>query len=370
MSVIFQLPEDILHCVYSEWLGWKDLSQLDIACAGQSTRNEWLTSLGGVRMSRRLGNISDDIFYVWLGKHRVFCLEGFPMLLGRGLQYIVKELGLDFFETYCPAIHSIEILPGRRLANTRDHQYVYLGGETYVRDTSELDASELENYLTLFLIHCHGLRELTIVLHKAVRLVLRVLRGEQLTDNILTKIDMKDNRSDCKTTVMIANLLRKHALSLQELHLSIREGVDVIISTLIESEIHLKVLDISLGGEDVFQPLESWLIPYLSASSGGSSRGMVLLEVLEIKTWKDVRLHISNDCLVSIGRLCPKLTRLVVKYAYPYYNDVIFRLLCEQCPNLEYVYLGGETYVRDTRRYTVQYVVLLIRGPSSVYRKC
>eukprot|EP00981_Chlorochromonas_danica_P004650 scaffold921_cov190-Ochromonas_danica.AAC.7 len=45
MSVIWQLPGDILHSVYSEWLGWKDVSRLDVACVGKSDREVWLTSL-------------------------------------------------------------------------------------------------------------------------------------------------------------------------------------------------------------------------------------------------------------------------------------------------------------------------------------
>eukprot|EP00981_Chlorochromonas_danica_P004059 scaffold769_cov178-Ochromonas_danica.AAC.2 len=184
MSVIWQLPDDILHSVYSEWLGWEDLSHLDIACVGQSTRKEWLTSLGGVRMSRRPGDISDDIFYVWLGNRRVFCLEWFPVRLGHGLQYLVEEEGLDFLETYCPAIHSIEISPGRMM-NTHDHHH------------GTIKVSELKHHLTVFLSHCHVLRELTVVLNdykKAFRSVLRVLLGETLRENILTKINMKGNR--------------------------------------------------------------------------------------------------------------------------------------------------------------------------------
>eukprot|EP00981_Chlorochromonas_danica_P003581 scaffold661_cov162-Ochromonas_danica.AAC.6 len=85
MSIMWwQLPTDILHSVCSEWLRWKDLSRLDVACAEKTDREAWLSSLNDLRISR-----------------------GFPVSVSV-LEDLV-EGGLDIMESYCPALRSIEI---------------------------------------------------------------------------------------------------------------------------------------------------------------------------------------------------------------------------------------------------------------------
>eukprot|EP00981_Chlorochromonas_danica_P012089 scaffold4438_cov114-Ochromonas_danica.AAC.1 len=50
-SLLLQLPRDILHSVYSEWLSsWRDLSCLDVGCVGKEDREAWLCSLRELRM--------------------------------------------------------------------------------------------------------------------------------------------------------------------------------------------------------------------------------------------------------------------------------------------------------------------------------
>eukprot|EP00981_Chlorochromonas_danica_P009271 scaffold2583_cov109-Ochromonas_danica.AAC.1 len=69
MSVMWQLPTDILHSVYGEWLGRKDLARLDVACVEKTDREAWLSSLTDLRISRGDMSLSDAkmrIFSMWL----------------------------------------------------------------------------------------------------------------------------------------------------------------------------------------------------------------------------------------------------------------------------------------------------------------
>eukprot|EP00981_Chlorochromonas_danica_P011072 scaffold3715_cov249-Ochromonas_danica.AAC.1 len=69
MSVMWKLPRDILHSVYGEWLEWKDLTRLDVACVEKTDREAWLSSLTDLRISRGDVSLSDDemrMFSMWL----------------------------------------------------------------------------------------------------------------------------------------------------------------------------------------------------------------------------------------------------------------------------------------------------------------
>eukprot|EP00981_Chlorochromonas_danica_P007148 scaffold1577_cov284-Ochromonas_danica.AAC.5 len=342
----WQLPQHALHSTYSEWLEWEDLSALDIACVGQTDRQVWLSSIADLHIECGLifqGRIPADKLinlYQWLGKRKVL-VDGFLVRLDV-LQHLIE--GLDV-KSYCPGLHSVQIFGGRMYDNLSNCSY-----------------SQVEDNLSVFFSHCHGLEEVIVKLDdqyvnelsKHLNEVILGVLDERLKENSLIKIDLQESYPrDTKRPVMIANLLRKHALSLQELHLSIREGVDVIISTLIESEIHLKVLEVSLG-HNLSQPVDSWLLPYLS-SSDSSSRGMaMLLEVLEIKSWIETPFEIDH-CLVSIAQSCPKLTQLLLRFAKPC-SAANLRLLYEQCPHLEYVSIDG-SLTTNNRRRTVSILV-------------
>eukprot|EP00981_Chlorochromonas_danica_P005679 scaffold1172_cov180-Ochromonas_danica.AAC.6 len=74
-SVMWRLPRDILHRIYSQWLGWEDLSRLDVACVEKSIRNVWLTSLTDLKMtgefnSWRSSNQKMRLFYIWLNNRK------------------------------------------------------------------------------------------------------------------------------------------------------------------------------------------------------------------------------------------------------------------------------------------------------------
>eukprot|EP00981_Chlorochromonas_danica_P012704 scaffold5304_cov99-Ochromonas_danica.AAC.1 len=145
MSVIWHLPGDILHSVYSEWLGWKDVSRLDVACVSKSDREVWLTSLTDLKIFNAvdINRVSDGnlrLLYIWLKSRRVFCVEDFPVSVN-----VLEDLmvgGLDM-ESYCPALRSIMIW----------------GWYDYERNP---DVDEVKDNLSDFLSHCHSLQGVTM----------------------------------------------------------------------------------------------------------------------------------------------------------------------------------------------------------------
>eukprot|EP00981_Chlorochromonas_danica_P011080 scaffold3727_cov259-Ochromonas_danica.AAC.3 len=180
MSVL-QFLGDILHDVYSEWLDWKDLSRLDVACVGKD-RELWLTSLGGLKMRNWTGFLPEEKMtelYAWLSYRQVLCVEDFPVTLG-ALQNLVERLNLN---SYCPAIRSIQILD-----------------DTVYNGLIFSNCSELRNNLSIFLSHCHGLQGVTVNLgflsgktidNDLCEAILGVL-NEIPKDHTLVQIDLKD----------------------------------------------------------------------------------------------------------------------------------------------------------------------------------
>eukprot|EP00981_Chlorochromonas_danica_P015226 scaffold10968_cov170-Ochromonas_danica.AAC.3 len=174
MSVVWCLPEDILHSIYSEWLRWKDLSMLDIAYVKKSARKVWLTSIEDLRMTQRCYLRPDimRIFYRWLADHKVLCVDGFVVRLS-----IIEDLVAVFdMESFCPALRSIEI------AN-------------WSSDVIS-NISQFENNLSAFLSHCHNLLEVTIDMQdfspssKQVCDIVLPILAEKLRENSLIKISL------------------------------------------------------------------------------------------------------------------------------------------------------------------------------------
>eukprot|EP00981_Chlorochromonas_danica_P006227 scaffold1310_cov219-Ochromonas_danica.AAC.2 len=393
MSVIWQLPGDILHSVYSEWLGWKDVSRLDVACVGKSDREVWLTSLTNLHINDKTiikGRISADQLsqlYLFLTSRKVY-IKGFPVRLDV-LSSLIKHNGM-MTPSYCPGLHSIIIIGGR----------LYESMPTTNTTTTSSHYCEVEQHLSVFLSHCHSLQEVTVRLDDQYvnelskylsEIVLGVLE-QTLRENSLIKMDLQGNQKSpntspintnptpnsnlttnpnaahpnpdpntnnpnttpnptypdstnatnltnlnsnsnatSNTNLMIANLLTKHASSIQELHLSIKEeGMDVIISSLLENEIHLKVLIVNVSLGSTLCLVESWLLPYLSSGGG------MLLEVLEVNTCREGLVNI-DQCLGSLARSCPKLTQLIIPYTNHVCHIENLRLLYEYCPSLHYV---------------------------------
>eukprot|EP00981_Chlorochromonas_danica_P011623 scaffold4164_cov190-Ochromonas_danica.AAC.1 len=325
MSVIWQLPEDILHSIYSEWLEWKDLSMLDIACVEKNEREEWLTSLSDLKMS---GELEDDrlwgdkmtMFYKWVGSRKVYFVERFPLRLD-----VLDDLAaaLDL-KSYCPTLRSIVIergggfhLPGR---------------------------SELDSILSMFFSHCHNLRHVTVVCIEDESLLYEVLieivlgaLEEDLRENSLIKLSLKGPHTYHQNQDVIARLLIKHASSLEELNVCMSDGMELIISTLLEFGIHLRGLNVHVGMTPL-ETTESWLMPYLSSSAGS------FLESLKVECC-GTSFNLG-DFLVSLASLCPKLTSLAIRNTFPSSTESLYRLLT-QCPHLRNVSINGPISTND-----------------------
>eukprot|EP00981_Chlorochromonas_danica_P010061 scaffold2983_cov208-Ochromonas_danica.AAC.2 len=344
MSVIWQLPGDILHSVYSEWLGWKDVSRLDVACVGKSDREVWLTSLADLKIFNAVDiyRVSDDnlrLLYIWLKSRRVFCVEDFPVSVN-----VLEDLmvgGLDM-ESYCPALRSIVL---RR-------RYDY---------ESDPDVDEVKDNLSDFLSHCHSLQGVTIGMKYDAdfyfNVVLEVLI-EKLRENSLIKIGLWNSFVGHESEIMLETLLIKHAASLQQLYLDITDGMrmDVIASTLINNHIHLRLLDVSIFFNP--SPLIASLISYLSSAGD-------LLESLNVKWWYGSGTYNIDALLVSVATSCSKLTRMLF-YGFGTCSMEKVRLLYEQCRHLQDAVIDEAIDTNSTSRS----VSIWARGSNEDWAIC
>eukprot|EP00981_Chlorochromonas_danica_P008696 scaffold2278_cov171-Ochromonas_danica.AAC.4 len=188
------------------------------------------------------------VFYKWLVSRKVFYVEDFPIRLDV-LEDLVTVLDM---ESHCPVLRSIEI-------------------SRWIMNQHPCDLSQVKSNLSVFLSHCHNLREATVSVEGFTKsmcdAVLSVL-VEKLRENSLVKISLGNIETHHDSNVMITDFITKHASSLRVLYISTLDGVDMdfIISTLIENEICLRQLTVSLGG-DLSQVMPS-LMSYLSSSGG------------------------------------------------------------------------------------------------------
>eukprot|EP00981_Chlorochromonas_danica_P015121 scaffold10609_cov199-Ochromonas_danica.AAC.2 len=320
MSNIWQLPEDILRILYSEWLEWKDLAGLDIACVEKSERGEWLTFIADLRMTQRLTTnyiFSNDemrIFYNWMRSHRVFCVEG-SVVMPDVLEDLVG--GLLDMESYCPTLRSIDI-------------YTW-SDDRSISDDDQSDIDQVKNNLSVFLSYCHNLQEVKVIMDDMdkhpdsfSRIILQVF-SEKLRKNSLTKISLEGCDID-KSDDMVANLLIKHASSLQDLNLSHISGVQLIMSTLTERHIRLRVLSVDMGYEPL-DDLELYFISYLSSTGD-------LLEDLKVNCWS---LN-ADELVLSVSTSCPKLIKF---YCHGPCTVENLRQFFEHCPCLRHVSIEG-----------------------------
>eukprot|EP00981_Chlorochromonas_danica_P011108 scaffold3751_cov201-Ochromonas_danica.AAC.2 len=154
--------------------------------------------------------------------------------------------------------------------------------------------------------------------------VLEDLAGEKLRENSLVKISLVGYNID-KRDEIVANLLIKHASSLQELNLSHIDGMELIMSTLTERHIRLRVLSVDMEyiTSEIFSYLKSYLL------SAGD-----LLEDLKV----EFSPYDADDFVLLVSTSCPKLTR----FHSP--NACSAEHLChlfEQCPYLQHVSIEG-----------------------------
>eukprot|EP00981_Chlorochromonas_danica_P013164 scaffold5931_cov173-Ochromonas_danica.AAC.2 len=337
MSVVWQLPRDILHSIYSEWLEWEDLSCLDVACVEKNEREVWLTSLTDLRMSTAFAfNGSMRIFYEWLRSRNVFYVEAFPIRVDV-LEDLVAVLDM---ESCCPTLRSIEI-------------------ETWSNDRSVSYISHVKSNLSVILSHCGHLQGVTVWMSDSdgsceclSDIVLSVL-VEQLRENSLVKISLQNIEVHHEIDVIVATLLTKHASSLRDLNISTldEEDLDFIVSALIKNQICLRVLSTS-------QAMPS-LISYLSSTGG-------LLEVLEVSN--TLESFDADDLVASVAASCPKLTRLVTCNCEPCSIETLRRLY-EQCPHLQDVSIGDVDKVIETDEKTKS-VSIEVQGHSEDWSIC
>eukprot|EP00981_Chlorochromonas_danica_P000650 scaffold143_cov173-Ochromonas_danica.AAC.26 len=320
MSVILQLPRDILHSVFSEWLGCKDLSRLDSACVEKNARKDWLISLTDLRITLiieyyRISDTSMSIFYKWVVSRKVLFVENFPVRL-KVLRDLVGDLDMEY---YCPTLRSIDI----ESSNSNDSFH---------------DIGEEEINLSDFLNHCHSLQEVTIkisdfdIFHK--RLCDIIFQGliQQLRENSLVKISLQVRLSNYEYYyVILANFIIRHASSLQHfrLFLTDEEGTNLILCTLLENQIYLRALIVNVDYES---SSSSSLISYISTAGD-------VLEVLEVACSKESFFRI-DDLVMLVSTSCPKLTRLVISTGEPCTAENL-RHLYEQCPCLYDVSIDG-----------------------------
>eukprot|EP00981_Chlorochromonas_danica_P009653 scaffold2798_cov160-Ochromonas_danica.AAC.22 len=330
-------PGDILHSVYSEWLGWKDVSRLDVACVGKSDREVWLTSLTDLKMFNALGinRVSGGklrFYYIWLKSRRVFCVEDFPVSVN-----VLQDLvgGLDM-ESYCPALRSIII-------------------SRWYGNESNPDVDEVKGNLSDFLSHCHSLQGVTIAMsddNRYFNVVLEVL-VEKLRENSLIKIALWHVLKGLESQVMLQTLVTKHASSLRDLNLSAMR-MDLLVSVLIKNNIHLSALFVCI--DDDPSQMTASLISYLSSAGD-------LLESLKVR-WGH-GLYNIDDFMVSVATLCAKLTCL------DFYGGITCSmqnvcLLYEQCPHLQDVTVYGAV---DTNKESSS-VSIWVKGTNEDWAVC
>eukprot|EP00981_Chlorochromonas_danica_P002783 scaffold539_cov187-Ochromonas_danica.AAC.4 len=330
---LWQLPRDVLHYVYIDWLEWEDLSGLDIACTGKTDRDLWLSSLTDL--------------WIPTGRRKIYLREGFDVIL-TALHNVVE--GIDV-KSYCPALRSVKIEIGKT-AQFSNHRVF----------------SQFETNLSTFFGHCHSLQEIVMFsddlhipsLGKHLSEMLLEALNETLRENSLTKISFLGSNYCHASLVMIARLLTKHASSLQLLSLTVQDGIELITSALINNKTHVRKLEVFIKKEPS-QRMDSWLLPYLS--SAGDS--LETLEVLKPFFGVSVKPQEFDYLLDMIAALCPKLTRLIITNAKPC-NAKNLRLLFEQCPHLQDVCIDG-TIMTNEEKKTVSFEV---RGSDGDWAAC
>eukprot|EP00981_Chlorochromonas_danica_P004847 scaffold974_cov176-Ochromonas_danica.AAC.4 len=326
------LPRDLLHCVYSEWLSWSDLSAVDIACLSNlADREEWLSSLSSLLKTEACSLVKTEYDYVnnerlvsyykWLGSRKVLVRDKFPMRLS-----VLDDL-LHYCDpvTFCPALHSIVILIDNERTDSCD------------------DSILIESSLSRFLSHCihlEGINEAQSGIERddcvKWNSILYTALTNHLQENQLMKMGVFFGKRDNVLIDKVGSLLSKHDKSLKELAVRDRAkdnpGLTHVLENLIKSKHALRVLNIVFtykGGNSTIIPS---LLQYLS------SAGM-FLETLTVYSFEEGDFCLSEDLILSIGRSCPKLERL--SWDVEGVSDEIVKpsLIYHLCPNLKYLSL-------------------------------
>eukprot|EP00981_Chlorochromonas_danica_P000603 scaffold138_cov178-Ochromonas_danica.AAC.9 len=359
-SLLLQLPRDILHSVYSEWLpSWRDLSCLDVGCVGKEDREAWLCSLSELRMisgkslKRLYRKESLRRWYEWVISRKVLLVERFPVSLSV-FTNLTTELD---FGRYCPYIHSIEI--------TND-----LNVNEFALDSNML--SVLEERMSLFVrdcIHLKGVRYYGSE-NKVANMIFSALR-EGLKPNSLHRIYIEiQPMSSAFTENKLVKFIADHILSLQDCQLNIyglsEDCVDELMNILHENRSPLKRLSLIVNHI-------SWQKLLVCLSSVG-----VHLETLEVKgdympTTTDC---VKGEVLSTLGRSCPQLRRL--KLSSSDLSDEIsvskIYQFYELCPNLISFNYSSLIVIdvndQDVLEYSLDGMDQLLREEKEMFLEC
>eukprot|EP00981_Chlorochromonas_danica_P014385 scaffold7895_cov210-Ochromonas_danica.AAC.1 len=134
--------------------------------------------------------------------------------------------------------------------------------------------------------------------------------------------------------------------------------MDIIASTLIKNDIHLRLLDVFITYNP--SPLIASLISYLSSAGD-------LLESLKVRRWSGLSVCYNiDDLMVSLATSCPKLIRVTCYGSITRSMDKVF-LLYEQCPHLQDVVLDRAI---DTNNNTNRSVSIWARGSNEDWAIC
>eukprot|EP00981_Chlorochromonas_danica_P007024 scaffold1524_cov182-Ochromonas_danica.AAC.8 len=321
-SLLLQLPRDILHSVYSEWLSsWRDLSCLDVGCLAEGDREAWLRSLREVKVSLPLRRLSDVLlvsWYDWVISRQVFLVESFPVLLGV-LGNLVSMS--DGCASYCAALHSIEMESA---------------GDCLLFDGPALTSvffTDMQERVDFFMRACSGLKGITyssgcdemngVVFSSLIR---------EREANTLSSIAIHFSSPLSPSTLnKIGQLLMKHLSQMETLEFSSdaisEESVNGILSLLHEKTTPLKRLSLPVGYLSLTALLTS-----LSSSLGRYLESLTLGRCMMIKRVN----YMEGDFLFDLGRSCPRLKRLTLSTSISY-DDFAMRKFCQMfvlCPNL------------------------------------
>eukprot|EP00981_Chlorochromonas_danica_P010953 scaffold3554_cov186-Ochromonas_danica.AAC.1 len=292
-SLLLQLPRDILHSVYSEWLSsWRDLSCLDVGCVGKGDRETWLCSLSELKMIsvNRLEELSDKSmrrWYEWVISRKVLLVEMFPVRLS---VFAILAAEPDF-GSYCPSVRSIEIMND---LDVTEHAL------------DSVVMTELEERMGLLVRECvrlKGIRysDFSSDIDDIILSTLRVGLNPNTLQSIFINIPSLSSNPTNKT---ILQLLTDHLSSILALEITARyttEGfVDEIMNILHEKRSPLKRLSLLVDRI-------SWQKLLVCLSSVG-----VYLEILDVE---GDYMPTTTDCvkgefLSTLGRSCPQLRRL------------------------------------------------------------
>lgn len=326
---LWTLHQDILHCLYSEWLEWKDLSTMDIACLSPVDRDSWLSSLSHLRIVcdvfERLPPLSIKSLFQWIGHRQVHLIDSLEVRLRT-----VVVLG-ECFPCRLDGIRTLEI-----------------------HDLESVDDfSLLEQYVSSLLRHCSHLEGVILTdsfqgersRHLVGTLLLTSLNKE-IKRNTLTRFEF--HFLDFSYHTLLITFLSNHVTSLKEVVLYERSKNPLVLKDIFRSLYEHSFLFISFRLNCDCLNSESFALDALLDFL--SSIGMTL-QNLGIIYHNDAYVF-TEEMLSSIARRCPMLKRLVLGgFNQPARMNLSSSMQSMNLPHLKYLHFNSvNLHIDDERR--------------------